>query len=187
MAYDKYLIRPLKDGLIQDIPSLYSSPTALEWPAKNFRTYQNSVKKRQGYLEDRNLGSGVSIQAIAVFQLSTGGRSTIYLTNTNACKRQGSGTWSYITETYTTGSVSSIIGTAVIGSSTLWSANAAAGDFFILDSDHSSSDEPDSNWAKIESVGGNTTITLVDTYYGTVNQDISSESSTTASLTVTSP
>lgn len=118
MAYDKYLIRPLKDGLIQNIPSLYSSPTALEWPAKNFRTYQNSVKKRQGYLEDRDLGSGANVQAIALFQLSTGTRYTIYLTDTNACKRESSGTWSYLTETYTTGSVSSVRGITAISATT---------------------------------------------------------------------
>jgi len=167
--YERYFIRPLKDGLVQDIPSLYSRPTELEWPAKNFRIDQNSVKKRQGYSEDRNLGSEVAVQAITLFQISTGTRHTIYLTDTNACKRESTGTWSYITETYTTGAITGISGAVVTGDADVdWAMGTvpAAGDFFIMDTDHSSTGEPDADWAEIKTVDSDTQITLVNTYYG---------------------
>jgi len=166
--YERYFIRPLKDGLVQDIPSLYSNPTELEWPAKNFRIDQNSVKKRQGYLEDRNLGSGVNVQVITMFQESDGTRHTIYLTDKNACRRESTGTWSYITEEYTTGTITSISGATVNGDSAAWDGtNVAVGDFFIMDTDHGSTSEPDTDWAEIKAVNVDPqTLTLVDTYYG---------------------
>ena len=171
MPYKKYLIRPLKDGLIQNIPSIYSTPTALEWPAKNFRIDQNSVKKRQGYLEDRDLGSEVHVQTIALFQISTGSRYTLYLTPTDACKRESGGTWSYITTQHTGGTVSGISGAVITGSNTDWVDGTdvtapAIGDYFIMDTDHSSTAEPDVNWGKIKSIGSDTQITLVDSYTG---------------------
>jgi len=169
--YERYFIRPLKDGLVQDIPSLYSNPTELEWPAKNFRIDQNSVKKRQGYLEDRDLGSGVNIQAIALFQESDTTRHTIYLTDTNACKRESSGTWSYITQEYTTGAITGITNAVVTGDADVnWatgSINPEVGDYFIMDTDHATpASEPDTDWAEIKTVDSDTQITLLNTYYG---------------------
>jgi len=168
--YERYFIRPLKDGLVQDIPSLYSNPTELEWPAKNFRIDQNSVKKRQGYLEDRDLGSGTKVQVIALFQESDTTRHTIYLTDTNACRRESSGTWSYITLEYTTGAVTGIAGAVVTGNASVdWATGTVpvAGDFFIMDTDHATpTSEPDTDWAEIKTVDSDTQITLVNTYYG---------------------
>jgi hypothetical protein len=61
-------------------------------------------------------------------------------------------TFAYITDTYTTGTISSISGTTVTGSGTAWDTNVAAGDYFIMDDDHSANIEPDANWGSIASV-----------------------------------
>lgn len=54
----------------------------------------------------------------------------------------------------------------VVGTATSWSGDVAAGDFFIMDTDHSSTSEPDTDWAEIAGVTSNTVITLVDNYRG---------------------
>ena len=165
-----YVISPLEHGMASEFPSLHIPGT---WSPDmlNTKVEQHSLKKRWGYVEDRNLGSGVQVYNIAIYQKSDGTRCTIFLTNTDAAKREpASGkTFSYITDTYTTpGTISDITADVVTGSSTTWSDDAIlAGDKFILDDDHTSDEEPDTHWATVESVDTNTQITLTASYTGT--------------------
>lgn len=168
--YLQYLIRPMQHILDVSSPALNQPFPFAAWPSQNCKLNQKSIQKRQGYIEDRDLGSGVDIQAIVFFQLGSGTTHTIYLTDTNACKRESDGTWSYITETYTTGDITGISSAVVTGDASVdWatgSINPAIGDYFIMDADLSSANEPDSDWAKIKAVNSDTQITLVDNYRG---------------------
>jgi len=171
VRYNKYLIRPASHGLDMSAPSLHQDLGHADWPAKNFKISQQSIKKRYGYGEDRDLGGGVEVQSIIYYKKSDGTIYTLYLTPTDAIKRESSGTWSYITVEHTGGTVSGIAGAVITGSSTDWvdatdATAPKAGDYFIMDTDHSSTAEPDSNWGEIESVDSDTQITLVDAYTG---------------------
>jgi hypothetical protein len=133
----------------------------------NARIDQNSVIKRWGYSLDRTLPGPV--YDIALYQLADGSRYTLYLTDTDLCCRETAvgGTWSYKTETYTTGTISGITTTAVTGSGAAWqTAGIAAGDKFIIDSDHDADTEPDTHWATVASVGGENALVLTGNYTG---------------------
>ena len=166
--YHKYLIRPIFKGFDQDKASIVQDIGSSDWSSQNFRIEQNNPQKRDGYALHRNFGTGVEIQKIIYYQNSAGNTYTIVLTDTNACKVE-SDTWSFITEKYSTGTVSGITGTAVTGSSSGWATgtnNPATGDYFVMDDDLDADSEPDATWTKIASVGGDTAITLVNSYEG---------------------
>jgi hypothetical protein len=114
----KYLIRPVSHGLDMSAPSLNQDLGHADWPAQNFKISQKSVKKRYGYLEDRDLS--VEIQDIVYYKQSDGDIYTLYLTPKDIMKRESSGTWSYITVEHTGGTVSGIATDVVTGSSTDW-------------------------------------------------------------------
>lgn len=120
MSYHKYLIRPMAHGLDMADPSLHQSLDHADWPAKNFKIGQRSVKKRCGYGEDRDLGEGVDVQQIVYYKKSDGTNCTLYFTPNDVMKRESSGTWSYITVKHTEQTVSGISGATVTGSSTDW-------------------------------------------------------------------
>ena len=163
MAKYVYTIRPIEHGMAMDYPSLHI-PETYSPLVYNSRITQHSVKKRWGYnTADRSLGA--PIYAIILYQTSDGSRYTLYLTDTDLCKRESGGTWSYLTQRYATGNISSISGATVTGSGTTWDAGMV-GDYFILDVDHSSTSEPDTNWAKI-SAASTTSLTLSASYTGT--------------------
>jgi hypothetical protein len=70
-----------------------------------------------------------------------------------------------LTKTYHTGTVTGISNSGtdavVTGSGTAWDTSGlAAGDYFVMDADHSAQLEPDPYWAKIKSIDGATQITL---------------------------
>lgn len=141
----RYMIRPIQHGLDLSYPSLTAPFSHAHWGAKNFRVSQRSAQKRWGYnTHDRDLGTGVEVQAIVLYQLKSGTRNTLYLTPANLIKKEtASGkTWSYKTETYTTGDIESITGTAVVGTGANWDADVAANDYFIMDYDHTAAEEP---------------------------------------------
>jgi hypothetical protein len=163
----RYPIKPLQHGMETDYSSIYTpfgfSPTAM-----NVKIDQHSVKKPWGYSEVRDLGS--KVYNVILYQLKDGSRYTVYLTATDACaKKTGtSETFSYITDTYTTGTITGVSGPNITGDSTAWSAstNAAVGDKFIIDSDHSANIEPDTDWGTISDVGDATHIQLSSSYTG---------------------
>lgn len=152
--------------MAMDYPSLHVGSGYAVWPSKNFTISQKSAKKRWGYsTSDRDLEE-VVYKIVRYVEKDTT-VNTLYLTETNLARREGSGsnTFSYKTETYTTGTISSITGTTVEGSGVDWStAGIAAGDMFIMDSDHSSAVEPDANWVAVESVTDADTLELASSY-----------------------
>ena len=169
----KYLLRPISHGLDMSIPSLHQDLGYADWPAQNFKISQRSVKKRCGYLEDRDLGEGIEVQDIIYYKKSDGTSYTLYLTPTDIMKRESAGTWSYITLQHAVGAgtVSGIVVDTVTGDTTDWvdATDLTApetGDYFIMDTDHGSADEPDANWAEIESITNDTTLVLYDAYTG---------------------
>jgi len=172
MPNRKYIIRPLDKGLDYAYATLHSPVGAMLYPAKNIKIDQHSVKKRWGYgTTHRTLTSGSSVLNIIYFKQkgATPTEHTVYLTGEDACqKKTGTDeTFKYITETYTTGTISSITDTAVVGSGTSWgdgSTNIVAGDFFIMDDDHSANKEVDANWVSVASVTDDTNLTLSSAY-----------------------
>lgn len=169
----RYFYRPLENSLSTDYPEFNVPFSMATWPTKNIKVNQHSIKKRWGYgTADKDLGDGVDVQQIAIYRLKDGTSPyTMYLTDTDLIKREtsGSNTWSYKTTTYTTGSVINITTDTVTGSGTSWyTSGLAAGDKFILDTDHSSAVEEDANWAEILTVDANgTEIVLTGSYSGT--------------------
>jgi hypothetical protein len=168
MPREKFPITPLDGGLFYDAASLEAPPNMMLYPSKNVRIDRHRANKRWGYAAaDRSLGSGVTVDTICIYQEKDTTQNTIYLTDTNACLKQAAGTFSYITETYTTGTVTGITNKVVTGSGTTWKPATnpvEVGDLFIMDDDHSANDEIDANWNVIATVTSDTSITLTDAY-----------------------
>lgn len=165
MARQRFEISPLAGGLSYDAPSLLVEPNRMIYPSANIRIDRNRATKRWGYsAADRSLGSSVVVDTICIYQEKDTTQNTIFLTGTDACLKQAAGTFSYITETYTTGTVTDITSKVVTGSGTSWATEAAVGDIFIMTDDHSANDEPDANWNVIATVTDDTHITLTDDY-----------------------
>jgi len=171
---EKYIISPIEHLLSLDKPSLHMFPGAADWPSKNLTIDQKRLRKRWGYLEDRDIGE--NIQLVCLYQENDGTRHTLYLGDGNLYKRETGTdeTWSYRTETDTyTAKVASISGTTVtFDTGQTPSTNGTAdGDYFILDDDITAAQQPsggDTNWASIASAadGPPPTITLDDDYTG---------------------
>lgn len=165
---NKYLIRPLEHGIAAQYPTV-GIPGTFAPATKNVKALRHSIRKRWGYTLDRDMGAGVTIQGTYLFQLQDGTRYTVIFTDTDICKREeNSGkTFSYLTPTHTTGTISGITGgTAVEGSGTDWAGKVMAGDKFIIDADHTSDEEPSGNWSTILSVTDSTHLTLSSAYAG---------------------
>ena len=163
----KAVFRPLEHALEVDSPSLHQHMGYAAWPAQNFKVLQRSLQKRYGYSEVRDLGE--EIQAIIFYTSTAGANSTVYLTPTNACEYESSGTFSYITKKYSTGTVSGITNDAVTGASSpdwVSTDGPAKGDFFIMDDDLTAASEVDQHWQEIETVTNDTSIVLYDHYRG---------------------
>ncbi|MEE9510436.1 MAG: hypothetical protein V3V81_08080 [Candidatus Bathyarchaeia archaeon] len=165
----RYIIRPLDQGLSYAQAALHSPAGAMLYPAKNIKIDQHSAKKRWGYsTAHRTLKTSADVLNIVYFKEKDGTENTIYLTGEDACLKQagGSNTFSYITETYTTGTITDITGTTVTGSGTAWNTAPAmaAGDQFIMDDDHSANIEDDSSWEGIASVTSDTELELDSAY-----------------------
>jgi hypothetical protein len=163
----KYVMRPLDHLLDSSYPSLNIQGSFVP-SSLNIKVEQHALRKRWGYVFDRDLG--VKVYAVILFQTTGGQRYTVYLTAADAAvKKEGAGeTFAYITKTYTTGTISGIAGgTVVAGGTTAWStAGIKAGDKFIIDSDHSANVEPDANWATVDHVHSNTELVLTSAYAG---------------------
>ncbi len=171
MPYLNYRIRPVEHAMSTATPSLFTPPGFSPW-VLNGRIAQASFKKRPGYSLDRTIGRPV--YAVVLYQLLSGTRYTLYLTDTDICKKETATgkTFSYLTETYTTGTSVALDGTKLIvtGTGTSWyAAGVAAGDYFIIDGDHTSDAEgPTTPWASIKSVNvSGTEIILNAAYAGT--------------------
>lgn len=164
----KYLIRPLEHGIAAQYPTV-GIPGSFSPATKNVKALRHSIRKRWGYMLDRDLGAGVTIQGTYLFQLQDGTRYTIILTDTDICKREENTgkTFSYLTPTKTDGTIVGITGgTAVEGDGTAWAGEISIGDKFIIDTDHVADEEPDTHWATVQSISDDTHLTLTAAYAG---------------------
>ncbi len=82
---EKYIISPIEHLLSLDKPSLHMFSGAADWPSKNLTIDQKRLKKRWGYLEDRDVEENV--QLICIYQQNDGTRWTLYLTDTDFIKK----------------------------------------------------------------------------------------------------
>ena len=178
----RFMFRPLAHGLDLSQPSLNAPFSHAQWPAKNFRVTQRSAQKRWGYgTYNRDLGTGVEVQAIVLYQLKSGTRNTLYLTrdyvdttgNSTAdtivgdlcLKKTGtSETFQYITEMKAyADAITGIVGDTVTGTGVTFSDDVAAGDYFIINDTTdfkypnreplTNSAQTASHWAIIEAAG----------------------------------
>ncbi len=192
---EKYIIQPIEHLLSLDKPSLHMFPGAADWPSKNLTIEQKRMRKRWGYLEDRDLGE--NIQGVYLYQQNDGTRSTLYLGDGNLYKRQtgASETWNYLTERLTyTSKILSISGTTVTlkTGETPNADGVAALDYFILADDITENQQPsggDTNWAVIASSadGPPPTITLSASYTGTTGTWSGSEKTGAVRQVYTTP
>jgi len=164
----KYTIEPLEHLLSLERPSLHMFPGAADWPSKNLTIDQKRLKKRPGYLEDRNIET--KVQSIHLFQGATT-RNTMILTDADLILREAGSTsakWSYKTAEYATGTISDISGTNVTGLGSTFTS-AMEGDYFVLNKDLDADEEPDSSWREISTVGGGTALKLATAYESNVS------------------
>jgi hypothetical protein len=130
------------------------------------------IKKRWGYTTYRTLLTNAKCYDIRRFQLDDGTTQDIFLTDTNLGKIESASgkTYSYITESIDyDNDVESI--TAVAESvvtfkagTTIQTDGVVAGDFFIIDDDHTTDVEPDTAWMEIKTVDSEVQCTLVGNY-----------------------
>ncbi|MFA5154119.1 MAG: hypothetical protein WC554_16335, partial [Clostridia bacterium] len=174
----KYIIRPLQHILDLSNPTINSSYLGAGWPTRNVQLDQNRVKRRWGYTLFRTLDTGASILGAYAFKYGSS-EASLVLTDTDLIKIQTgtSETFSYLTDTYATGTITSVTDatpSVVTGSGTDFTT-CAAGDKFILNDDHSASIEPDAQWATIAVVTDATHMTLTGKYGGTKDPAVSGE------------
>lgn len=165
-----YLIRPLQHGLATESPALHIN-YGYASSMSNWRTFEGAIQQRWGYgAADR--ATAQVIDNISLYQLADGSRYSIYLGATDAMKKEtaGSNTFSFITDTYATGTIASMDVSKVVvtgNAGTNWlTSGVAAGDKFIINADHSSAIENDVNWATVLTVDNDTQITLAAAYTG---------------------
>lgn len=141
-----------------------------QWPIQNVLIDADSIERRWDHTAFRTFADGDVVQSMKLMRKDDGNHAMLALTDTDLCYiRTGSGeTYSYLTDTYTTGAVSDITNDVVTGASTNWlSSGLNAGDKFVLEADITAKGEPDATWATIESVDTDTKITLTANYAGT--------------------
>lgn len=169
----KLRLKPLAHLLELSQAPLNSSPLAGQWPCMNVMVSSNRVERRWDHKVFRTFASGDNIQAVPIFRTNTGTTYVLALTDTDLVKLMGGTgeTYQYLTQTWTTGTVSNVVTTAVTGTNAncqwLDSSGVANGDKFIMGDDHSAAIEPDTNWATVASVQSNTGLTLSAAYTGT--------------------
>lgn len=171
MAHKIVRLKPLANIYHLENAGMNASPLTANWPSMNVMVSSNRIERRWDQELYRTFASGDVIQHIPVFRTNTGTQYNLVLTETDLAKVMGgtSETYQYLTETWAEGSVTGITGAVVTGNvycQWLDSSGLAAGDKFIMDSDHSTAIEPDTNWATISSIDSNTQITLTASYTG---------------------
>jgi len=175
---EKYIVRPLEHLLDLSKTNINSSYLGAGWPTLNMQVDQNRVKRRWCYRLFRSEGSGRPILGAYSFKYASTDCSLV-LTDTDLLRLQtgASETFSYVTDTYTTGNITSVtdVNPSVVTGATTDFTTCAAGDKFILGDDHSANIEPDANWGTIASVTDADTLTLTAKYTGTVDPAVAAE------------
>lgn len=164
MAKSSAVISP-NLGLYLDRPAIAMSPRMLA-DGYNFRVKEgklNNFSLGWTRLGDFTLNGPVVL--ITNFLMRSGTEHLILGTLKDLYLFDGSTeTVEFLTPRYETGTASAA-GTAVTGTGTTWSTNAKAGDYIHFGA--SGQTDPDATWFEIDSVGGDTSITLT-TSAGTV-------------------
>jgi hypothetical protein len=166
--HNTYTFRPLDHALATQYPSIHLPYGMADWPTKNVKVDKNSIRGRWGYnTADRTLDSAV--QQVVLFQLKIGSRHTLYLTDTELCRKESDGTWSFLTEmgSYTGSNQVDAIADDVVtfeAGTTLETDGVEDGDYFVLDEDLTEAEEPDASWRVIEKVDSETQLTLTANY-----------------------
>ena len=166
-AWKKFREQPLTTVYDSTRPALYSPTGQATFPSMNVNVRQKSIKKRYGYETTVTGKSDMEIQIVANYQQADGTVKCCFLDGEDLMvKETASGkTYSYRTPNYTTGTIDSITGTTVEGDSTDWATAAiAAGDYFIMDDDHTTDVENDANWVKVASLTDLNTLELASAY-----------------------
>lgn len=169
MAKKVFRIRPFGYALDLSNASLNSNPLTAQWGTMNVRVSSNRIERRWDHTLFRTFDDTEVLQDTPIYRVNDGTNYILTLTDDDIVRiKGGTGeTYQYLTDTYTTGTISSVVTTAVTGSSTAWlTSGLAAGDKFIVDSDHSASAEPDTNWATIASITDDTHLVLSAAYTG---------------------
>ena len=167
---NEFPIRPLAHGYRLDQAPLNATPLAGQWPCVNVRAVEGRVARRWDSTLNNTFGSGEIIQAVPIYRTNTGEVYTLVLTENDVAQLlTGTGeTYTYLTDSYDTGTISSIVGAVVTGSGTSWlTSGIDAGDKFILDVDEQARSEPNTIWVEVASVDTDTQITLAAAYTGT--------------------
>jgi hypothetical protein len=181
--YRKYVFKPtgmVGVGALIEKPYLPSQFAEYRFESTvytlNSKTMQGTSRKRYGYT-NHNTSTGAPGN-IGRFTVRKNTSATypntdfnFYLTTANFCQDWQSSeggktddTFKYINPTYTTGTITDITGTTVTGSGTTWTTNVKAGDYFIMNNDHTADVEPDANWIEVASVTDDTHLELNSAY-----------------------
>lgn len=167
-----FRIRPLSHIYDLSQAPLNAHPLTGQWPCMNVLVSSNRVERRWDHEVFRTFDSTEVIQSIPTFRTADGTSYVLALTETDLVKiTGGSGeTYQYLTDTYTTGEITSVSNDVITGNASVdWATGSPdlnAGDKFIINSDHSAAVEPDTDWATIESIDGDTQLTLTANYGG---------------------
>ena len=167
-----YRVKPLASVLNLENAPINSSAIAGQWPCSNVRVSSNRVERRWDHETFRTFDDEEVIQTIPVYSQYDGTQIIFALTDTDLCRiRTGSSeTYSYVTDTYTTGLISSVSGAVITGDADVnWDTDfpdLQPGDKFIINADHTANGEPDSAWGTILTVDSDTQITLTANYAG---------------------
>ena len=168
MSRETFRLNPIDHCYMMEKSPLYQPLPFSAWPSMNVVQDHGRIRKRCGYAADLTTADEVDVQGVYVYQRRDGTRDTIILSEEDVMLREtASGkTFSYATPQYTTGTISSITTTAVVGSGTSWDTASAvqAGDYFIMDDDWTDDVEVDANWIKVASVEDDTHLTLESAY-----------------------
>ena len=175
---EKYMVRPLEHLLDLSKTTINSGALGAGWPTLNMMVDQNRVQRRWCYTLFRAAGAGRPILGAYAYKFGSTDVSLVLTDQDLLLIKTGAGeTFSYVTDTYTTGTVTSVtdVNPSVVTGATTDFTAVAAGDRFILGDDHSVNVEPDTNWGTIASVTDADTLTLTAKYTGTVDPAVSGE------------
>lgn len=166
----EFPIRPLAHIYQLDQAPLNAHPLSGHWPSLNVRMDNGRITRRWDLTSFRELADGEMIYHIPIYRSNSGDIFVLGLTEHDLIQisTQTGQTYRYRTLSYSTGTIINISGNIITGSTTAWlTSGIKPGDQFILTDDYSEDNEPNSAWATIESVDGDTQITLTGNYIGT--------------------
>lgn len=160
-------LKPLANIYDLSQAAFNANPLTAQWPSMNVMVSSNRIERRWDHEVYRTFDDPDSIQAITVFRTNTGTQYLLALTETDLCKIEtGSGeTYSYLTQSYTTGHISNVASAVVTGdSASFLTSGVEGGDKFVLDEDLTVKGEPDANWYTVDYVDTDDRIILTATY-----------------------